>query len=159
MISAAIRVYSSSALRFADEYSKVNKESLIALSSWGSGSYNNYSVHQLEPIVALMGVKAKRVMQVGGNGFSSLVIEFEGGRTAFTAHFSASPFMMQLCHGDSPSEIIHVESDFFANFIKSMIEFFETGKIIVPHEETITIMAIREAGFKAALTPYQWVLV
>ena len=40
-----------------------------------------------------------------------------------------------------------------------MLIFFETGVIPVPHENTVEVIAIREAGIKAMKTSFEWVEV
>ena len=40
-----------------------------------------------------------------------------------------------------------------------MVEFFKTGVVPVPHEQTIDVIAAREAAIKAVETPFQWVEV
>ena len=49
-----------------------------------------------------------------------------------------------------------IQSDYFGNFIKEMIKFFETGVIPVAHEQTIDIMALRSTAIQAANTPFEW---
>ncbi len=72
-------LYSSSALRYAAEYAEVEREGIQVISSWGPGLLENYSIHQIEPIVALMGTEAKRVMYTGTAAAPALLIEFSGG--------------------------------------------------------------------------------
>lgn len=51
--------YSTSALRFAEEYKAIDCDGILMINSWGPGNFDTYSVHQLEPIVMLMKGKAK----------------------------------------------------------------------------------------------------
>ncbi len=46
--------YSTSALRCAAEYQEIDPATVIAISSWGPGDLETYSIHQLEPIMMLM---------------------------------------------------------------------------------------------------------
>lgn len=149
--------FSTSALRFASEYVTAKKDGLIALNSWGPGNYETYSIHQIEPIVVLMGTKAQRVMHIGNDKLPGLIIEFEGNRFATMFNYDkGSPFMMNLAFNDE-NRLIQVQSDFFQEFIKAMLNFFETGDIKASHEETLTVISIREAGFKAAENPGTWI--
>ena len=52
-----------------------------------------------------------------------------------------------------------IESDFFALFIDAMIKFFDTGETPVTPEQTIDVIAVREAGIKALEKPFVWVEV
>ena len=55
--------------------------------------------------------------------------------------------------------MINIESDYFHDFIIELVDFYRNGAIKVPHEETISIMAIREAGIKAQEHPGEWLAV
>ena len=50
-------------------------------------------------------------------------------------------------------------TEFFQGLIDSMLNFFETGKPPVPKEETLTIMALIEAGSKALANDDTWINV
>ncbi|MFC5700931.1 Gfo/Idh/MocA family oxidoreductase [Cohnella faecalis] len=150
-------VFSSSALRFASEYVGADREGIRAICSIGPGKYDNYSVHQIEPIVSMMGVEAERVMYVGTEKSPEWIIGFSGGRQATIHFFKNSPFFLALNEEADSSRFLKVESDFFAAFIKSMVQFFETGKPPVEPIETIAIVSIIEYGHLAAAAPYQWV--
>lgn len=151
--------YSTSALRFAEEYRHIDTKSVTAVSLWGPGDFETYSIHQLEPLVMLMKTPAKRVMMLPGEGWLTLAVEFADGRTGTISQFAAgSPFMMNVCSRDG-NQVIHVESDYFHEFIVALVEFYRSGAVKVPHEETSSIMAIREAGIRAQNRPGEWIAV
>ena len=151
--------YSTSALRFAPEYKELDAENITAINCWGPNGFEIYSIHQLEPLVMLMKTGASRVMYVPGEGWYSAVIEFDDGRKGTISGYNeGSPFMMNVaCKGGN--KIVNVESNFFYDFLVELVDFFRTGKIKVPHEETLSIMALRGAISKAQKTPCQWVQV
>lgn len=152
--------FSSSALRFAEEYHGIDKCKIQNLASWGPGSYEIYSIHQIEPIVSLMGSEAQRVMYIGTKDWPALVIEFSRDRRAIMSHHGWScPFTMTVNFSDKTSQTIQVQSDYFKMFIKEMTDFFLTGEVKVESEQTIAVIAIREAGLKAAQNPGTWVEV
>ena len=62
---------------------------------------------------------------------------------------------MQM-HGAGRTYLAEVKSDYFQAFIGHMVEFFRTGEIPVPHEQTLAVIAIREAGLQAAAAPGLW---
>ena len=150
--------WSSSALRFADAYNQSMK-GISRIQAFGGGEFKMYLIHQLEPIVKLMGCDAKRVMSVGSEKFPSIIIEFEDGRTAQTNQFNGAEFSMKLGYSDGSYGQLTVGNEFWTRCIDNLIEFFDTGRVIVPHEETITIAGIRAAAIKASATPYEWVEV
>ncbi|PYI50560.1 hypothetical protein [Paenibacillus flagellatus] len=150
-------LYSSSALRYAAEYAGADREGIEYISSIGPGRYDNYSIHQIEPIVSLMGSEAERVMFTGTANTPSLLIGFSGGRQAAIHHFAGSPFTLALNYASGKSAVLKAESDFFAAFIRDLTRFFETGVPTVDPAETIAVITIIEYGLKAAATPYQWI--
>ncbi|MBQ2956749.1 MAG: Gfo/Idh/MocA family oxidoreductase [Clostridia bacterium] len=147
--------YSTSALRYASEYQGI--ENVRAISSWGPNGFEIYSIHQLEPIVMLMKADAKRVMYLPGDQWYSITIEFTDGRIAtLTGYAQGSPFMMNIACEDG-AKLVEVKSDFFHEFIVQLVEFFKDPSKVVPHEETLRIMAVRGAGLKAIEAPGTWI--
>ncbi len=151
--------WSSSALRFAEEYKGIDPSRVKAVSCWGPFQYETYSIHQLEPLMMFMKAPARRVLYLKGEKWLSLAVEFTDGRTGTITQFEdGSPFVTTVCCPDD-NKMVTVESDFFAAFIREMVDFFRTREEKVPHEETINIMAVREAGLKAQQRPGEWVAV
>ena len=151
--------FSTSALRYATEYRAVDTDAVCAASLWGGGGFETYSIHQLEPLVMLMKKPAKRVMYLPGEGWLTLSVEFADGRYGTITQFEdGSPFVSNICTRKG-NHLLHVESDFFHEFIVALVDFFRTGSIKVPHEETLTVMAVREAGLQAQQRPGEWVAV
>ncbi|MDF2718475.1 MAG: hypothetical protein K0R28_5400 [Paenibacillus sp.] len=150
-------MYSSSALRFASEYADLDKEGIQTICSTGPGKFANYSIHQIEPIVALMGNDVKRVMFTGTDHSPALLIGFADGRQATVNHFgNGTSFGMIVDYASGNAKSIKIASDFFGAFIQNLIAFFKTGKAVVDPADTVAIITIIEYGLKAAQTPYQW---
>lgn len=151
--------YSTSALRFADEFKDVDRAGVTAITSVGPNGFETYAIHQLEPIVMLMNAPVSRVMYIPGNKWYTAVLEFADRRRATLAGFeSGAPFLLNVA-SDAGNRTITVQSDFFRNFIVELCDFFLNGTLKVPHEETLTIMAVRGAVLKAQNTPCEWVNV
>ncbi len=154
--------FSSSALRFADELKDIKKEDVVFVNSRGPGHVETYAIHQLEPIVILMGSKIRRMMSVGSGECESLVMEFEGGRRAIMTLYGWNggiDFEFTASYADGTNVKVPAMSNYFANFITCMLDFFRTGKVYADHQETIAIMAAIEAANKALLTPGEWIEV
>jgi hypothetical protein len=150
-------LYSSSALRFAPEYAKARGKEINTIYSHGSGKYANYAVHQIEPIVSLMGVRAERIMSIGTILAPALLIGYPNGRQATMHLIQESPFLLTLQFENSHSARLEAEADFFALFIDNLVQFFHTGISTVEPEETISVITLIEYGLKAMQTPYQWI--
>lgn len=154
------KCYSSSALYFAKEYSDIYKKEAVYIDSCGPNRFSIYVIHQLEPIVAMLKEKPVRAMSVGTEEFPVVIVEFEGGKRAKMSTFLKSDtFSMNIGFKNDRATLVKVESDFWEGFIKSLAQFFETGKIPVPHENTLRVIAAREAANKALETPYEWVYI
>lgn len=152
------KCFSSSALRFASELKDVNKGAIHRIYSEGPGTYDMYSIHQIEPIVCLMESRAEAVMFTGEKSHPSMIIKFKDGRYA-QMYQTALGFRIITADNENMAEEIKIESNYFALFISAMIEFFDTGKAPVTPEQTIDVIAIREAGLKAMEKPFEWILV
>ncbi|SFJ51889.1 hypothetical protein SAMN02799624_04862 [Paenibacillus sp. UNC496MF] len=151
-------VYSASALRFAAEYAEADKTDIEVLCSVGPGDYGNYAVHQLEPIVALMGRDATRLMYIGTPDAPALLITFADGRQATVHQLGRDcPFGIAVRRASGGTKVLKPESDYFRAFIRQLVAFFETGAPGVEPADTIAIVTLLEYGRIAARTPYEWV--
>lgn len=157
--------YTSSALRFADELDTIDTDSIYKIYSEGSGLYDIYAIHQIEPIVRLMQTDAKRVMFVSDIDHPSMVIEFADGRLVQMQQVlelqqqRGYEFSIITVDADNNAVEYPIRSRYFHNFMKGLIQFFDTGEIPVPHRDTVNVIAIRAAGMKAAEHPFTWIEV
>ena len=149
-------LFSSSALRFASEYQALDKAGIQSIFSVGPGHYDNYSIHQIEPIVSLMRSKPVEVMYLGNQQTPILMIRFANGKQASIHHVGDSPFSLLVDYG-AQSQLVKAQSDFFAVFTREMTKFFETHEAPVDASETISVITIIEYGFKAAQRPFEWI--
>ncbi|MGG1879912.1 hypothetical protein ABDI30_20375 [Paenibacillus cisolokensis] len=151
-------MYSTSALRFASEYAELKAGDIQTISSWGPGAFSNYSIHQIEPIVHLMGPSPKRVMFTGTPESPSLLIDFGEGRQANVNHLGDNcPFTLGVRYTTGDFKQASAQSNFFTAFIDNLVHFFHTSEPAVDPAETVAIVTIIEYGLKAADTPYRWV--
>lgn len=151
-------MYSTSALRFASEYTELDRSGIQTISSWGPGEFANYSIHQIEPVVSLMGAAPKRVMFIGTTDSPALLIDFGSGRQAAVNHLGDNcPFTLGIKNEAGSFKQVTAHSNFFALFIENLVNFFETAKPAVDPAETLAVITIIEYGLKAADTPYMWV--
>ena len=151
--------YSTSALRFAEEYRAIPLQDITGFSFWGPNDFETYAIHQLEPLMMLAAVPASRVMYLPGEDWYTLCVELADGRCGTITGFgTGAPF---TAHIAARSGSIHAEvtSDFFRNFVAELVDFFRTGDVKVSHMETLSIMAVRGAGIEAQANPGLWVPV
>ena len=151
--------YSSSALRYAAEYQGIVSKDVKAISSWGPYGYETYSIHQLEPIMTLIDSAPVKVMMNTCPDWYTLTIAFADGRMATATGFAkGGDFSMSLAMQEK-TRVIRVQTDYFGAFLKELVRFFQTGEARVPHQTTINIMAVREAGCRAMKAPGTWIEV
>lgn len=151
--------YSTSALRYASEYQPFLDRKIQAAAFIGASDYNNYSIHLLEPMLMMMKGKVQRVMALSCGDWTQLVLAWEDGRAAtMLCTGGGTAFTAQLLL-DGGCEQVEVKSDFFRLFMEGLVRFFETGEVPVAHEETIRVIAVREAGARAMERPGEWVEV
>lgn len=151
------KCFSSSALRFASELQDIDKSKICKIYSEGPGFYDNYSIHQIEPIMMLMNCRARRIMALDTEEHPSVIIEFEDKRLAQIHQCASSDFRITTVDKENNQQKYIITSDFFALFIDAMIDFFRTGKVPVSHEQTIDVIAIRESGILALKNPFRWI--
>ncbi len=154
-------VYTCSALRYAQEYTEVDRaaiKSLVAMCP--QNSYDNYILHALEPAMMLMEEPASRAMAVKhGDDFYSVTIEMQSGRYIVISSFNYdSPYMMNISIPTS-NKLIDCSYDFWIYHYKTMIEFFKTKVEPISHKETLMIAAAREAGKNSFSANGEWVEV
>lgn len=153
-------VFSSSALRFAEEYQEIAPKSAAGVDLFGPGEDLNYLIHLAEPMVYLLGNDITRLRSIGGNTMIKLQIEFKSGKVAFLTMprtwdigFEGHAYKADGYVKISP------ESDFFKGLIVAMIKFFDDQNPPVEKADTIALMGIIGAAEKAIATPNEWVEV
>lgn len=155
------KCFSSSALRFATEWKDIDTDSIYTLYSEGGGLLDIYIIHQLEPIMGLMKSRVEAIMALNDFNHPSFVVKFVDGRYVHLHHcrVKGTKFRITVCNQENKGKHYEVDSDYFRLFVQAMVEFFGTGIVPVPHEQTIDVIAARAAAIKAVETPFQWVEV
>jgi predicted dehydrogenase len=155
-------VFSSSAQRYCQhliDYLAERKEPARFMSTVGPHSLANYAVHQLEPIVAVMGCGVKRLKAFSaGAAVTQLILDYGGGRLA---SFCQSPqpwaeFNFMVSDGETGRRLYSDDSNFYLNLMKAILDFFVHGIVPVQKQETLEIIAIIETAARARECPDQW---
>ena len=151
--------WSSSALRFAEEYQAADKTNIKGVNAWGPNGFEDYAIHQLEPIFMMMQAPATEVMHLTNDEVYTGVLRFADGRTAtLSGYAKGSPFMMNIARSTENS-VLEIRSDYFRHFIEALVEFFKNGTIPAPHGETLSIISAWGTLMEAEKTPGIWVKV
>ncbi len=150
--------FSTSALRYSKEYRNVAKEDIEAISSRGPGMFGNYGIHQLEPIICMMGAGVEKIMYVGTESTPCFILRSRDGRFAAMTQLGwECDFSVAINYKGDHAVVINGASDFYQQFIVELVGFFEDGRPRVPAEETLQIITILEYGHKAMEQPDTWV--
>lgn len=155
-------VFSSSAQRYCQsilDYQAAHQQRPNFVSTVGPHSLDSYAVHQLEPIVALMGTGVKRIKGFAvGSAVTQLVLDYGEGRMA---SFVQSPqpwaeFNFMVSDGETGQRLISDDRDFYHNLAKAIMEFFVHRICPVRKEETLEILAIIDAARIARVQQDVW---
>ncbi|MDR1689409.1 MAG: hypothetical protein LBS21_12475 [Clostridiales bacterium] len=147
-------VFSASAQRYCQsiiDYAAEPNRNTRFMSTAGPHSLANYAVHQLEPIIAVMGVGVKRVKCFSvGLMVTNLLLDYMDGRLA---SFVQSPqpwaeFNFLVSDGENGRRLPSDENNFYENLMRAILEFFKTGISPVAPEETLEVLAIIEIAEK-----------
>lgn len=149
-------LYSTSALRYAAEYQNLAPVEVLQLT--GPGGLETYSVHQLEPLVLLMGGGARRLLAHKKGDWVHALVEFGDGRLATLTCTGRWDTPFAACIGQAEGQVLtEITSDFFQAFSKTLAHFFKTGTVPVPKEQTLAVIALREALLAGAEQPGTWI--
>ncbi|HZK35019.1 MAG TPA: hypothetical protein VFD33_06905 [Bacillota bacterium] len=150
--------FSTSALRYSREYINLDKEGIELISSRGPGEFDNYGIHQLEPIVCLMGAGIERLMYMGSGSTPAFVFRYRDGRSAIMTQLGwECDFSLAVNYKGDRALVIDGASDFYQQFILRLVQFFYDGIPRVSAEETLQVVTILEYGRLAMDTPDTWV--
>ncbi len=149
--------FSASAFRCSHKLNAVKTEDVSGVVAFGHLDPVNYLVHQIEPIVALMGCNVTSVMYTGCEARPAWQLRFADNRTA-SVNMLQKQFKHYLVinHQDG-NETVALDDDVFPKLITAIVEMFKTGKAPIAQEDTIAIMAIREKCLQAMDKPFEWV--
>lgn len=155
-------VFSSSAQRYCQDildWRVTHPERPKFVSTVGPHSLDNYAVHQLEPIMALMGPGVKRIKAFSvGTAVTQLILDYGDGRLA---SFMQSPqpwaeFNFMVSDGETGKRLVSDDRNFYHNLSNAILDFFARGSVPVPKAETLEIVAIIETARQARLHPDTW---
>lgn len=148
--------FSASAFRCSQKLNAVKTDDVSGVVAFGHLDPVNYLVHQIEPIVTVMGGDVTSVMYTGCEMRPAWQLRFADNRTA-SINMMQKEFRHYLVvnHQDS-NETVAMDDDVFNGLMKAILEMFKTGKAPIAQEGTIAIMAIREKCLQAMDKPFEW---
>lgn len=153
-------VYTTSALRYAPDYAEIDGDDVTSINCIGPNDFDIYSIHMLEPLMAIMRTDAEKVMYTCSENYYCLNISFTAGRTGSISGYMNKrfPYMIAVA-GKNECKAVNAVRPFWPGFTEALCDFYFTKEIKVDHRESLAIMAIRSAGLEAMKTPGEWVKV
>ncbi|HBF14405.1 MAG TPA: hypothetical protein DDW30_01720 [Clostridiales bacterium] len=153
-----VKLFSSSALRFADELREW-QEPLRSVTVSGAGRLDNYLIHFVEIAVRLMGADVRSVMALSGGRNTVLAMKYRDGRVANLCLYDsrhAPGFEVSPESADPAKRLdyIRIGGDFFKRLIAAILSMFDGAEVPVKSEETVTVIGVMEAARRAAASPW-----
>ena len=160
-------LFSSSAQRYCQDvidYKASHPGKPLFVSTVGPHTLDNYAVHQLEVIEALMGpgiLRLKAFAPGSGEAVTQLILDYGDGRMA---SFMQTPqpwaefnFMVtETGRGTDGKRLVSDDRNFYRNFSSAVLDFFFTGIPPVDIRETLEIVSVIETARTARLHPDEW---
>lgn len=155
-------VFSSSSLRFTDEVQAIKADprvqQVLGAITWGPGTLEPhhpdlfwYGIHAVEMLYTFMGTGCDRVTRVFTKGGDVVTCVWRDGRTGTvrTIREGAAPYG-QVVFGAkgvvSTAPPPATKRSSYHGLVTAIVEFFRTGTVPVPLEETVELMAFMEAA-------------
>lgn len=146
---------SSSALRYGDEFIAMQKafrekalQAQVAITRGGGRNFPEYSIHQFEMIVALLGTGAENVIVTGNEELLSGLVEYGDKRSGAFSYNTSGSFACFAQNGAVKMDTAKM-SNIFENLLDEMMRFFDTKISPVAEEETLEVVSIRAAAVEA----------
>ncbi len=153
-----VKLFSSSALRFATEFRGLEGP-YRSVNISGAGKIDNYLIHFVEIAVCFMGPDICSVTCIHTGENCTLTLQYKDERIAiinmYAAHHSPS-FGVAAEYVDRTIDrpyYIHVGNDYFKQLIQAILTMFDGGNVPVSSRETIAVMKIIDAVNLACTKP------
>lgn len=136
--------FSTSALRFAEELDAAKDAVRIATTGGGS-NIEEYIIHQIEMVVATMGVGFDSVTYTKEDAIDTFELSMKDGRTAGMSYGEGLRFAFEatLANGEKTEDV--AKSSYFKILMTKILEFFTTGNLPFDPEQTLEAMRVRDA--------------
>lgn len=153
---AGVPLFSSSALRYADELQSprewnLSGELLQAQAYGGGATFAEYAIHPLEMLISTLGHEVSSFTRWKSAGFEQIVLNFSKDRVGTLFIYPQSQPGYRIAAGRS-GEVVHreIKSPIFLNLMTAITSFFHSGKEPVPRAETLKIIELLETFLKSS---------
>lgn len=154
-----VRFFSTSALRYATEMDEARGKGSEMTVTGGGRSFEEYCIHQIEMVVCTMGIGAKELYVFGGGAQRTVLVKYADGRYATMNYAPSMDFWVTIRCGGQEDTSTAVDSDYFRFLLSDIMKFFRTGEVPFPPEQTMEVMAIRDAAIRGLSETDRWIRI
>ncbi len=148
--------FSTSALRFANEFEDIGKVNNIIITA-GGDDFEEYIIHPVEIYVSLFKEKAERV-KVETIGKKRLCrISAEKGKEIAIIFAPTFGYSLHAEKENGENIRVDVSRAFFPGLIENILRFFESKKEPFNPDETLEVMRLRDGLLKAEKQDGKWI--
>lgn len=141
-------IFSTSALRFAEELKKfADVQNLIV--TGGGSNLEEYVIHMVELALILLQDRVSQVTAIPQGRQRLFRLLTERGKNATLIFTPRMPFILESESSDAKMTYAAVKSDFFRCLMRTILQFFETGDAPVDPSQTLEVMRVRDAILSA----------
>ena len=145
--------WSSSATRFETimtDYLKEDAPLIDKVTVISGNPFDMYCIHLVELVNTFMKNGAKTVVCHSGSPSIMFEITYNDGRKAYINHFEGT-YAKFNCFPETEGKCKQIAfvDDFWKNFSRALLDFFDNGKAPIPTDNTLECIAIRSAMVKA----------
>jgi len=137
-------VFSTSALRFAEELGKFSDVQNLIVTG-GGGNLEEYVIHMVELSVILLQDSVTEVTAIGQGRQRLFRLLTENGKHATLIFTPRMPFILESENSEAEMTYAAVKSDFFRTLMRAILQFFETKRPPVEAPQTLEVMRVRDA--------------
>jgi hypothetical protein len=119
--------------------------------TWAPGrSFEEYGIHALELAISCLGPGVKRVMRRGSDHRVQLLLDFTNGRSAVVHCFVGHkmPYAASVSTAACTSHLAVDTTPMWTDAAAAIFEFLRTGKPGIDRNQTLTVMAVRDAALR-----------
>lgn len=150
--------FSTSALRCATELKEIGDVRSIMITGSGS-NFEEYCIHMVEMAVMLLKDPAVRVKVESLARQRICRVQTQSGKDAALLYTPATSYMVMAQQEDGKCCKQLITSSFFVELLRDILQFFESGELPFPAEQTLEVMRVRDALLAAEAADGQWLQV
>ena len=140
--------FSTSALRYATELDEISDVRHLMITG-GGGNLEEYIIHQAEMAVKLTGIRplSASVSAQGKQRVIAVTGQAKDGQPIGVTFLFAPALPFSVCAETSDGKSVYraIKSEFFSALLTYILRFFENGVPPFDPQETLAVMALRDA--------------